>query len=108
MKKWEIIREAKKYLTENRKDECKNNKTEFVCFAIERVIEASQEDVIEIRRFINKLLCGERAFGNWILKYGGISRKQYYEDYDRGFPKMQAARLAWMNWMQEHYKSLDQ
>lgn len=108
MKKWEIIREAKKHLAKNEKDERENNKTEFVCIAVGRVKQAKGKDTREIKQLINRLLKNECTFTCWLDKYGGVSWEEIQKDYDKGYPKIQATRLAWMNWMQEYYKSLNQ
>ena len=108
MKKWEIIQEAKKHLAKNEKDERENNKTEFVCIAVGRVKQAKGKDIREIERLIAVLLRGKHTFLSWLLEYGGIPSEEFEEDQIEGYPKLQATRLAWMNWMQEYYKNLNQ
>lgn len=109
MKKWEIIREAKMYLAKDHKDEYDNKKCEYVCWAIGRVKRGEFHDQKnQIYKDVESWLKGEVTYGCWLLKFGKVSHKEYAKDDDNGYPKRQAGRLAWMNWMEEHYKSLDQ
>ena len=108
-KKWKVLTEAKKHLANNAREEINHKKTEFVCTAVGDVI-CFEYLKDSIKQDITNLLGGESTYNSWLIKELASTGREdeYQQDALYGYPKRQATRHAWVDWMIKEYKAKDE
>ena len=107
----QVLEAAKKYLY-NGYEPLYGNCSLYICYAVEGVrvmdvgVTPNSSLLLQLRkedlyRYIDKLLEGHGNLGSWLLKYHpNLAQNGLFNTV-----KLQATRLAWMDWMIADLKS---
>lgn len=109
-KKYEVLKEAMKYLAKDKYETIPPGKHEYICTCVQSVfgdnftsMEEELKDEIRIR------LNGYSSLESWLVKEASISYRSISKDYYKNSQtKLQATRKAWMQSMYEEFKAKDE